>query len=217
MPRDDAFDGLLGRFYDAYIKRPAWGRVIGRLLWGADPRAMYASMRAIGEAPDGSTILDAPCGGGLAFRELRPEQHVRYIGLDLSRGMLERARAEAERRGLGQIELVRGNVEDMPLPDGVADLVLTMNSLHAVGDPETAVAELVRCIRPGGRTVGSTLVFGAGRRQDRALRRGQRDGSCGPGGTTADLESWLAGAGLEAVRVSASGAIAVFEARRPTG
>ena len=214
MPREDAFDGRLGRAYDFYIKRPWLARAIGRLLWGAGVDPMYGAMRAIGDVPDGSTILDAPCGGGLAFRELRPEQRVRYIALDLSRGMLDRARREAERRGLEQVELLRGDVQDMPLPDGAADLTLSMNSLHSVGDPEAAIAELVRCTAPGGRIVGSMLVLGAGRRQDRALRHSERDGSGGPGGTTADLERWLAGAGLEGVRVDASGAIAVFEARR---
>jgi SAM-dependent methyltransferase len=215
MPRDDAFDGLLGRAYDAYIKRPLWARAIGRLAWGADVTAMYESMRAIGEVPDGATILDAPCGGGLAFRELRPDQDVHYVALDLSRGMLERARREAERRGLGQVELVRGDVQDIPLTDGVADLTLSMNSLHAVADPRAAIAELARCTRPGGRMVGSMLVLGAGRRQDRALRHAERSGAGGPAGTTADLGRWLAGANLRDLRVDASGAIAVFEARRP--
>ena len=217
MPRDDAFDGLLGRFYDLYIKRPAWARPIGRLAWGADVTDMYESMRAIGAVPDGGTILDAPCGGGLAFRELRPDQRVRYVALDLSRGMLALARREAERRGLAQVELVRADVEDMPLDDGLAELTLSMNSLHSVASPERAIAELARCTAPGGRVVGSMLVLGAGRRQDRALRHAMRNGTGGPAGRTADLERWLAGAGLEDVRVGASGAIAVFEARRPTG
>ncbi|HKP91852.1 MAG TPA: class I SAM-dependent methyltransferase [Thermoleophilaceae bacterium] len=215
MPREDAFDGGLGRAYDAYIKRPAVARVIGRLAWGADVGPMYGVMRAIAAVPDGGTILDAPCGGGLAFRELRPEQDVRYVALDLSEGMLERARREAERRGLHQVELLRGDVQRMPLADGAADLTLSMNSLHSVADPQAAIAELVRCTAAGGRFVGSMLVLGAGRRQDRALRHAERNGTGGPAGTTADLRRWLAGASLEDVRVDASGAIAVFEARRP--
>jgi hypothetical protein len=51
--------------------------------------------------------------------------------------------------------------------------------------------------------------------QDRALRHAARDGTGGPAGTTADVERWLAGANLGDLRVDASGAIAVFEARRP--
>jgi SAM-dependent methyltransferase len=212
--RGNPFDGSLGRAYDFYIKRPALARPIGRALWGADVRPMYDAMRSVRAAPAGSTILDAPCGGGLAFRELEPERALRYVAVDLSAGMLERARREAERRGLGQVELVQGDVQELPLEDGLADLTLTMNSLHCVPDPAGAVAELVRCTRAGGRLVGTMLVLGAGRRQDRALRHAERNGSGGPGGTAAELHSWLSDAGLEDVRVGASGAIATFEARR---
>jgi ubiquinone/menaquinone biosynthesis C-methylase UbiE len=214
-PRSDAFDGPLGRRYDAYIKRPRWARPIGRLLWGGDARQMYELMRAIGEAPAGSTILDAPCGGGLAFRELRPDQDVRYVAIDLSSGMLERARREADQRGLRRVELVQGDLQRLPFEDELADLTLSMNSLHCVPNPAGAIRELVRCTRRGAPFIGSMLVLGAGRRQDRALRHAERTGAAGPGGTTEDLRRWLTDAGLEDVRVDSSGAIAVFESRRP--
>lgn len=214
-PRPDAFDGPFGRRYDAYIKRPLLAGLIGRALWGADPGPMYELMRAIEDVPDGATILDAPCGGGLAFRELRAGRDVRYVALDLSEGMLARARDEARRRGLDQVELVRGDVQRMPFDDEFADLTLSMNSLHCLPDPAGAVTELVRCTRRGGRLVGSMLVLGAGRRQDLALRHAEANGIGGPGGTREDLERWLGAAGLEGVGVGASGAIAVFDARRP--
>jgi SAM-dependent methyltransferase len=213
-PPRDAFDGLLGRLYDAYIKRPRWARPIGWALWGGNPGPMYELMGAIGAVPPGSTILDAPCGGGLAFRELRPDQDVRYVAIDLSRGMLDRARREAERRGLRQVELVHGDLQRLPFEDELADLTLSMNSLHCVPDPASAVAELVRCTRRGAPVVGSMLVLGAGRRHDRVLRYAERTGTGGPGGTTDDLRRWLADAGLTDVRVGASGAIATFESRR---
>lgn len=209
------FDGLFGRLYDEYIKRPWWARLVAGALWGADPRPMYAAMRAIGEVPRGGTILDAPCGGGLAFRELRPEHDVRYVALDISTGMLERARREAEQRQLAQVELVQGAVEALPFEDELADLTLSMNALHCVRDPAAAVRELVRCTRRGAPLVGSTLVLGAGWRQDRALERGRRDGSVGPAGTVADLEDWLRAAGLDEAGVAVSSAIATFRGRRP--
>jgi SAM-dependent methyltransferase len=215
-PRSHPFDGLLGRFYDAYIKRPVLARPIGRVLWGASVEPMYRVMGAIAEAPDGSTILDAPCGGGLAFSSLRPDQDVRYLALDISDGMLDRARREARELGVDeQVELFKGDVQRMPFADATADLTLSMNSLHCVPDPAGAVVELARCTKPGAPFVGSTIVLGAGGRQDRLLKRGQRDGSIGPAGTAADLESWLRAAGLEDVQVEASGAIALFRARSP--
>lgn len=210
------YDGRLGSGYDAYIKRPAVARLIGRVLWAADTRPMYALLHAVGEVPDGATVLDAPCGGGLAFRGLRPDQRVRYVAIDLSEGMLERARREADRRGLGQIELVRGDLQELPIDDAKADLTLAMNGLHCVPDPARAAAELVRCTKPGGRLTGSALVFGAARRSDAGLRRGQRDGSVGPAGTVDDLRAWLRDAGLGGESVRTSGAIAVFDERKPS-
>ena len=214
MAPPNPFDGRLGRGYDAYIKRPPLARAIGLALWGADTRPMYGILEAVGEVPDGATVLDAPCGGGLAFRALRPEQRVRYLAADLSAGMVERARREAERRGLRQLELVQADVQRLPFEDGAADLTLSMNSLHCVPDPAAAVAELVRCTAPGGRVAGSSRVFGASRRRDAARRRGRRDGSGGPAGTLDDLRDWLRAAGVEA-SVEASGAIAVFDGRAP--
>src|SRR5919197_1392251 len=131
----DAFEGLFGRAYDAYIKSPLVASVVARALWAADPRPMYALLDEIGTQPAGSTILDAPCGGGLAFRGLHPGQRVRYFAADLARQMLDRARREAERRGLDQVEFLRADVRRLPLDDGTADLTLSMNSLHCIPEP----------------------------------------------------------------------------------
>jgi SAM-dependent methyltransferase len=219
MPKPrNPFDGHLGRGYDAYIKRPAIARLIGRALWAADTRPMYRMLDLVGQQPDGSTILDAPCGGGLAFRTLRPDQRLRYVAVDLSEGMLARARAEARRLGVAdQVEIVKSDVQHLPLGDGEADLTLSMNSLHCVPDPAAAVRELVRCTAPGARFAGSTLVFGASARSDAALRRGRRDGSVGLAGTAEDLRGWLRAAGLGAESVAASGAIATFDEPTPAG
>jgi SAM-dependent methyltransferase len=214
-PSAEAFDGLFGRVYDFYIKRPGLAWPIGGLLWRADVGPMYEAMGAIRAAPPGATVLDAPCGGGLAFRELRPDQDVRYVALDLSEAMLERARREARRRGLDRVEIVRGDVQRLPFDDGFADLTISMNSLHCLADPAVGVAELARCTRRGGRLAGSALVLGGGRRPDRLLRYAQARGSVGRAGTRADLEGWLRAAGLAGVAVEASGAFAVFSARRP--
>lgn len=80
-------------------------RAIGRMVWGIDAPVLYTSMAPIGEAQD-VTILDVPCGGGVAFRALRSEQQVRYIAGDLCPKMLRRAERRARKRSLNQVEFV---------------------------------------------------------------------------------------------------------------
>ena len=70
--------GPFGTVYDVDIEHPWLMRAIGRMVWGIDASVLYTSMAPIGTARD-VTILDVPCGGGVAFRALRPEQQVRYI------------------------------------------------------------------------------------------------------------------------------------------
>jgi 2-polyprenyl-3-methyl-5-hydroxy-6-metoxy-1,4-benzoquinol methylase len=61
---------------------------VARLVWGIDIAPLYPTMDAIGERNHGATIIDVPCGGGVAFRALRADQDVRYIAGDLLEQML---------------------------------------------------------------------------------------------------------------------------------
>jgi ubiquinone/menaquinone biosynthesis C-methylase UbiE len=202
------FDGAFGAVYGAYIRRERLARLIARVVWGSDARPFYASMAAIGRVADGGTIVDAPCGSGVAFRALRPGQRVRYLGFDLSPRMLERARRHADRLGLDQVELAEADAETLPLGDASADLFLSYFGLHCFPHPDAALREAARCLRPGGRLVGGTIVLG-NRRLDR-IRVRPGVGAFGPVGTEADLERWLSDAGLTAIEINRRGVFAVF-------
>jgi ubiquinone/menaquinone biosynthesis C-methylase UbiE len=150
----------------------------------------------------------------VAFRSLPAELDCRYIAADLDARMLDRARAEARRRGTNGIEFVRADVTALPLDDAAVDLCLTSAGLHCFPDPAGALAEMARCLRPGGRLVATMAVRGAGARQDAAIALYRRIGIFGPGGTGQDYERWARAAGLEDVRLRQSGAIARIDARR---
>ena len=206
----DLFDSPFGGLYAFYIEHEAACRVIGRAVWGADVRPYYGSMRRIAAVPAGGLIVDAPCGAGVAFRGLAPEHEVRYLAVDLSQGMLARARATAARRGLDGIEFVRADATAIPVESGAADLFLSHFGLHCFPDPEAAVREAARCLRPGGRLEGSMIARGPRMRQRMLVRPGV--GGFGPGGMVADLRRWLDRAGLRGERVEESGCFAYFSA-----
>jgi SAM-dependent methyltransferase len=210
-----SFDGTFGRLYSYWMERPWLGRAIGMVLWGGDAKPYYESMRAVGELPAGAVVVDAPCGAGAAFPALSPRQRVRYLALDLSPLMLERARARARSLGLDQIEFIEGDAERVPLEDDSVDLFLSYWGLHCMPHPNLAIREAARCLRGGGRLIGAMICRGPGLRQRLFIRPGV--GAFGPGGTLDDLERWLVAAGLVQTRLEVSGPFAYFEASALSG
>lgn len=209
-----------GRFeataYDFVVEHEQLARVLGFMAWGIDTRRFFGEIARLVDEPDGSSILDLPCGGGVAFRGLRPGQDVRYVAADLSQVMLRRAATEADRRGLRQIDFVAADVEMLPFAHGEFDLVVTYTGLHCFPSPAAAIANLARVLRPGGELRGTSVVRGAGLRFDAAVRFMQLAGVFGPGVTMAELEESLTAAGLIEVSVSRGGALAFFSGRRST-
>jgi len=203
--------------YDWAVEHEHVAGVLGRLIWGTDTSAFYRDIARLSEVPAGTSVLDIPCGGGVAFRGLRPEHELDYVAADLSPVMLRRARAEADRRGLHWIEFAEADVEALPFEDRSFDLVVTYTGLHCFPDPPAAIAEIARVLRPGGELRGTSVIKRAGLRQDTFVRLMQLGGVFGPGQTLAELGTSLADAGLLKVTVSRIGALAYFSARRRGG
>lgn len=183
----------------------------GRVVMGADVGRIYRAMTVVAEMPDGSAILDVPCGGGAAMSRMRPGQRVRYVGVDVSAAMLDRAR---RRVGGRDVELVEASIDRLPFADAEFDLCVCFNGLHCVPDPGAAVAEMARCLRPGGRLVGEFAVRGQLYRSDAYMAALRAAGVFGPGGTIRAAQRWFTGAGLDLDTLECTGAIARFDARR---
>lgn len=202
------------RVYDFTIQHERFFRLLSRVIWAADVRPFYADLAALRDLPDGTQVLDVPCGGGVAFRGLRPGASVRYVAADVSPIMLERARAVAERRGLTNVELARADVADLPYDDGTFDLCLCYNGFHCFQDPAGAAVELARVLRAGAELRGTVVVSGGGRLSARAVSFFQRTDQFGTVGTEDDVRRWLSGAGFGDLRLERQGAWLAFRALR---
>jgi ubiquinone/menaquinone biosynthesis C-methylase UbiE len=203
-----------GAAYDFAVEREWLAKPAGAAMWGTDTRILFDSIRTLGEMPDGSAILDVPCGGGVALRGLRQDQQVRYVAADISPDMLARARRQASALGHHDIEFTEADIERMPFADGEFDLCVSFNGLHCLPNPAAAVREIARCLTPGGRLVGDAVVRGAGTRQDFFFAALRRAGLFGSSGTVGELQQWFTQAGLRVDRLRCSGAIAHFVAMR---
>jgi ubiquinone/menaquinone biosynthesis C-methylase UbiE len=93
----------------------------------------------------GARVLEAGCGTGLILKAVAPLASA-AVGIDLSTGMLQKARA----RGLS---VVHGSVTDLPFGDGEFDLAYSFKVLAHVERIERAMGELARVVRPGGHVI----------------------------------------------------------------
>jgi len=202
------------RMYDFIVMHKRLAGPLGRIMWGDDWGGLYADIDRLRDVPAGSQVLDIPCGGGLAFRGLAGGASVRYVAADISPFMLDRARAEATRRGLAGIEYVPANIEKLPFADATFDLCLSYNGLHCFPEPEHAVAEMARVLRPGGELRGTAVVAGAGRVSAACIAIFQRANQFASVGTPEDIEGWLAAAGIVEPHVRRRGAYVVFDGRK---
>ncbi len=113
------------------------------------------------------TVLDVACGAGHAADPIAPHVH-QVVGVDLTRALLDIGTKRLRAAGINNVLLQEGNAEALPFVDESFDLVFCRAALHHIGDPERAVAEMVRVCRVGGRVVLFDLVAPEA---DAALRR----------------------------------------------
>jgi SAM-dependent methyltransferase len=107
-------------------------------------------------APNGARVLEVGCGPGHLSIRLARRHGLEVTGVDLDPAMVERARANAGRRGdAGQPRpsFLVGDAASLAFPNGSFDLVVSTLSMHHWADPAAGLAEIGRVLRPGGRAL----------------------------------------------------------------
>lgn len=129
--------------------------VAAAFSFGQDPRWRRAMVKAVAPRA-GDRVLDVATGTGMVAAHLVKRSGCNVVGLDQSAEMLAGARARlAARPDLAEhVELVEGQAERLPFPDGSFDALTFTYLLRYVDDPPATMRELARVIAPGGR-IGS--------------------------------------------------------------
>jgi ArsR family transcriptional regulator len=138
------------------------------------------------------TVGDLGCGTGQVAEALAPWVR-QVIAIDESAAMLQAAKRRV--RGLANVEVRRGDLEALPIPDASLDALTCVLVLHHLPAPALALAEAARVLRPGGRLLLADMMP-----HDRDTYRHQM-GHVWLGFSELEITRYLTAAGFEAIRL----------------
>ena len=208
----------------------------GEALYAAEERgelpetAVLASLgcgnpTAVAELREGETVLDLGSGGGidviLSAKRVGPTG--RAFGLDMTDEMLALARANAAEAEVGNAIFLKGAIEDVPLPAGSVDVIISNCVINLSVDKAAVLTEMARVLRGGGRLGISDVVAEDRLTPDERAARGDYVGCIAGALSVGEYEAGLKAAGFADVSVTFTHEVAdgmhgaIVKAVKPVG
>jgi len=135
--------------------------LVGLPSVSVDAFSGVTNIAVFADVGEGVTVLDLGCGAGLdslvAAQRTGPKGKV--IGVDFSDAMLVRARQAAAEVGVGNVEFYQADAEDIPIEEGVIDVVLVNGIFNLNPMRDSIFRELARVVRQGGTVYAAELIL----------------------------------------------------------
>ena len=164
----------------------------------------------VAELHEGERVLDLGSGGGIdiLLSSTRVGETGRVFGLDMTDEMLELAQHNIAEAGARNVELLKGEIEQIPLPANSIDVVISNCVVNLAADKRAVFSEIARILRPGGRIGITDIVADDSLSPAQRAERGSYAGCIAGALSIAEFESGLRAAGLEDVSITPTHSVA---------
>ncbi len=169
--------------------------------------------QAIASIKQGETVLDLGSGAGidcfLAAKATGDKGSV--FGVDMTPEMITKARLNAERAGVSNVEFYLAEIENLPVADNKVDVIISNCVINLSPEKSKVYSEAFRVLKPGGRIAVSDIILTAALPQELQNDLFLSTGCMAGASSLPDIEAYLVSAGFEDIRISPKDkAVALF-------